>query len=120
MSANASIEAHGDDSRRRFAGIRADDELRALTRLTFEDLARAFPRATRRIVVFVHGLMGTEFPWSWWSAQNGGTYGTRLASDLDLTPVYVRYNTGRHISENGRCLAELLEELTAEWPERVD
>jgi hypothetical protein len=23
----------------------------------------AFPDATRRIVVFVHGLMGTEFPW---------------------------------------------------------
>jgi pimeloyl-ACP methyl ester carboxylesterase len=79
-------------------------------------LAQAFPKATGRIVVFVHGLMGTEFPWSWWAAENGGTYATRLARDLDLTPVYVRYNTGRHISENGRALAELLEQLVAAWP----
>src|SRR5947209_782653 len=85
-----------------------------------DELARAFPPATRRIVVFVHGLMGTEFPWSWWAAENGGTYGTRLTRDLALTPVYVRYNTGRHISENGRSLAELLEALVGGWPVRVD
>jgi pimeloyl-ACP methyl ester carboxylesterase len=79
-------------------------------------LQRAFPRATPRLVVFVHGLMGTEFPWNWWAAENGGTYGTRLHRDLGLTPVYIRYNTGRHISENGCSLAELLEELVRAWP----
>lgn len=83
-------------------------------------LSRAFPRATRRLVVFVHGLMGTEFPWRWWARENGGTYGSRLAADLGLTPVYVRYNTGRHISENGRSLAELLEQLVRGWPVEVD
>lgn len=83
-------------------------------------LAHAFPQPARRIVVFVHGLMGTEFPWSWWAAENGGTYGTRLAAELDMTPVYVRYNTGRHISENGLSLAELLEQVVAEWPVRID
>jgi pimeloyl-ACP methyl ester carboxylesterase len=83
-------------------------------------VARAFPRATRRIVVFVHGLMGTEFPWSWWAAENGGTYATKLTRDLNLTPVYVRYNTGRHISENGSSLAELLEELARAWPVELD
>jgi pimeloyl-ACP methyl ester carboxylesterase len=84
------------------------------------DVASAFPSATRRIVVFVHGLMGTEFPWSWWEAENGGTYGIRLARDLGLTPVYVRYNTGRHISENGLSLADLVERLVAVWPTEVD
>jgi pimeloyl-ACP methyl ester carboxylesterase len=83
-------------------------------------LAQAFPRATPRIVVFVHGLMGTEFPWSWWAAENGGTYASLLARDLNVTPVYVRYNTGRHISENGGSLAELLEQLVAAWPVQVD
>jgi pimeloyl-ACP methyl ester carboxylesterase len=82
-------------------------------------VARAFPSATPRLVVFVHGLMGTEFPWDWWAAQNGGTYATRLSHDLKLTPVYVRYNTGRHISENGHALAELVEELVAAWPVEV-
>ena len=50
--------------------------------------------------------METEFAWGF---GGGETYGARLARDLGVTPVYVRYNTGRHISENGRSLAELLE-----------
>ena len=84
-------------------------------------LARVFPRPSRRLVVFVHGLMGTEFPWGWYAAQNrGGTYGSRLARDLSLTPVYIRYNTGRHISENGRSLADLLEDLVQAWPIPVE
>jgi pimeloyl-ACP methyl ester carboxylesterase len=40
--------------------------------------------------------------------------------ELGFTPLYVRYNTGRHISENGRELAELLEELIQAWPVPVD
>ncbi len=83
-------------------------------------LACAFPRATGRLVVFVHGLMGTEVPWGWYASQNGGTYGSRLSRDLGLTPVYVRYNTGRHISENGASLADLLARIVAAWPTEVE
>jgi pimeloyl-ACP methyl ester carboxylesterase len=75
-------------------------------------LAAAFPEATPRIVVFVHGLMETEFSW----AGGGETYGERLARELGCTPVYVRFNSGRHISENGRSLSALMEELVAAWP----
>ena len=77
-----------------------------------EALAAAFPDATPRLVVFLHGLMETEF--SWRLRRAASTYGARLRRDLGCTPVYVRYNTGRHISENGRSLAELLEELVAD------
>jgi pimeloyl-ACP methyl ester carboxylesterase len=83
-------------------------------------VARGFPQATSRIVVFVHGLMGTEFPWSWFATEPGESYGSRLQRDLGMTPVYIRYNTGRHISENGRSLAELLEDLVRAWPVDVD
>jgi pimeloyl-ACP methyl ester carboxylesterase len=82
-------------------------------------VSRGFPGARPRLVVFVHGLMGTEFPWEWFAKENGGTYGTRLARDLGVTPVYIRYNSGRHISENGCSLAELLEQLVAAWPVEV-
>jgi pimeloyl-ACP methyl ester carboxylesterase len=58
-----------------------------------------------RVVVFVHGLFETEYAWG------RDSYGARLARDLDVTPLYVRFNTGRHISENGRSLAALLDEL---------
>jgi pimeloyl-ACP methyl ester carboxylesterase len=83
-----------------------------------EELAAAYPAATPRLVVFVHGLMESEFAW-----RVGGrpdTYGSRLREDLGLTPVELRYNTGRHISENGLELADLLERLVAAWPVEVE
>jgi pimeloyl-ACP methyl ester carboxylesterase len=83
-------------------------------------LRRAFPDATPRIVVFLHGLMETELAWRLGADREVGTYGDRLARDLDCAPVYVRYNSGRHISENGRSLADLLEELVVAWPDEVD
>ena len=84
------------------------------------ELAAAFPAASPRIVVFVHGLMGTEVPWWWGGGPSKECYGSRLARELGCSPVFVRYNTGRHISENGRSLAELLAELLASWPAEVD
>jgi pimeloyl-ACP methyl ester carboxylesterase len=86
-------------------------------RLEPDALQQAFPEATPRLVVFVHGLMTTEFSW-----ELGGheRFGDRLAREIGCTPVYVRYNSGRHISENGRSLCELMEELVAAWPVDVD
>jgi pimeloyl-ACP methyl ester carboxylesterase len=78
-----------------------------------DSLGEAFPEATPRIVVFVHGLMTTEFSWGLGGRE---PYGARLARELGCTPVYVRYNSGRHISENGRSLSDLIEELVAAWP----
>jgi pimeloyl-ACP methyl ester carboxylesterase len=83
-------------------------------------LADAFPDAKPSLVVFVHGLMETEFAWELGEARHRGTYASRLAEELGCTPVDVRYNTGRHISENGRSLAELLEVVTASWPVEVE
>ncbi len=78
-------------------------------------LAAAFPDATPRIVVFLHGLMETEFAWG-----VRDTYGTRLRQDLGVTPVYVRYNSGRRIADNGRDLSELMDELVESWPCEVE
>jgi pimeloyl-ACP methyl ester carboxylesterase len=82
-----------------------------------EAVAAAFPAATRRIVVFVHGLMTTEFSWALGGRER---FGDRLAREIGCTPVYVRYNTGRHISENGRSLCQLMEQLLAAWPVEAD
>jgi len=78
-------------------------------------LAAAFPDATPLLVVFLHGLMETEFSWG-----TGETYGSLLARDLGYTPVYVRYNSGLRISRNGRCLSELMDRLVAAWPVEVE
>jgi pimeloyl-ACP methyl ester carboxylesterase len=87
-------------------------------------LRDAFPAATPRLAVFIHGLTGDEFCWSW--GQNPATnpraedaYGSRLITDLGYTPVYLRYNSGLHISENGRTVAALLDDLVHAWPVEV-
>ena len=80
-------------------------------------VAEAFPQATRRLVVFSHGLMESEFAWRLGGAE---PYGARLRDELGFTPVELRYNTGRHISANGLELADLLERLVAAWPVEVD
>jgi pimeloyl-ACP methyl ester carboxylesterase len=67
--------------------------------------------------VFVHGLFETEHAWGY---GGGPRYGDRLASEHGFTPVYARFNTGRHISENGRSLAESLDELAAGWPVPIE
>ena len=84
--------------------------------LTEEGLARALPQATGRIAVLVHGLCMSDRAWT----RNGHDHGRELAQDLGYTPVYVRYNSGLHISTNGRQLAALLEPLIAKWPVPIE
>ena len=71
-----------------------------------------------RICVLVHGLMSTESIWRY-ASDPSTTYGTLLADAHDTTVLSVRYNTGRHISANGRELARLLNHLVSAWPVRV-
>jgi pimeloyl-ACP methyl ester carboxylesterase len=85
-----------------------------------DELTRAFPQASPRLVVFVHGLMGEEHGWRLGVRQGRLDYGTRLAQELGFTSVYIRYNSGRHISENGRSLADLLDSVVAAWPVEVE
>ncbi len=69
---------------------------------------------TPKLAVFVHGLCETDDAWRLLSDRP--TYGDLLSTDLGYTPVYVRYNTGLHISDNGRQLSDLLDELVRDWP----
>jgi pimeloyl-ACP methyl ester carboxylesterase len=109
------LEAEGSDLAEPMA-IRVDGRAVQPER---DALAAAFPDASPRIAVFVHGLMETEYAWRLGAGEHGG-YGERLSRDLAITPVEVRYNTGRHISENGRSLHELLEALVAAWPVELE
>lgn len=88
--------------------------------LTPDDVAAAFAQATGRIVVFVHGLCQTEASWRRpprpVEDADPRSYGERLHDDLGFTPVDIRYNTGLHISTNGRQLDELLTRLVEMWP----
>lgn len=70
----------------------------------------------RRLLVLVHGLCMNDLQWS----RRGHDHGAALARDLGYTPLYLHYNSGRHISQNGSDFADRLEELVAQWPTPVD
>jgi pimeloyl-ACP methyl ester carboxylesterase len=86
-------------------------------------LRRALPGATGRLVVFVHGLAGHDRVWRFYAREHWGdpetTYGSLLARDLGYTPLYLRYNSGLHVSENGARLAARLAALVRAWPVAV-
>jgi pimeloyl-ACP methyl ester carboxylesterase len=88
--------------------------------------AAAYPNATGRVAVLVHGLMATERNWQRPAAPAPGAetsaalpredFGTRLAADHGYTPLYVRYNTGQPIADSGAQFASLLDDLCAMYP----
>lgn len=74
--------------------------------------AAAGPTPTGKLLLLVHGLCMGDLQWN----HEGYDHGVALADELAYTPLYLRYNSGLHIAENGRRLAELLETLVASWP----
>lgn len=65
-----------------------------------------------KILLMVHGLCMNDLQWQ----VDEHDHGVELARDLGYEPIYLHYNTGRHISENGRDLAALLEYLVSLSP----
>ena len=82
-------------------------------------IAAAFPAAGRRLCLLIHGLAFDEHCWQPAEAHEVEFAGA-LETEFGYTPLYLRYNTGLPIADNGARLAALLEELIAAWPEPVD
>ena len=88
------------------------------------DVAVADLRLTephQKTVVFMHGLMGDELIWQtgFNDASNSRRFGPRLAEELHLRSLYVRFNSGLHLSENGRELSRLLTDLVNTYPDAI-
>lgn len=85
-----------------------------------QSLKEALPEASGKSVLFVHGLACTEWIWNTSAEAFYGdpqvNFGSLLETELGYTPLYLRYNSGRHISENGRLLSDLLTRLVAAYP----
>jgi pimeloyl-ACP methyl ester carboxylesterase len=80
----------------------------------FEVAGRAPP--TARLLVLVHGLCMSVQQWT----RHAHSHGAALGEELGWTPLYLRYNSGLHVAENGRLFAETLESLVRRWPRRVE
>ena len=72
-----------------------------------------------RLVVFVHGLGGSERSWPT-GLGDRTSYIDLLEDGLGATALALRYNSGRHVSDNGLELCGHLERLVLGWPVPVE
>ena len=97
--------------------LRRDGEPLTLTKSA---LSRTVPQASGRILLMVHGLCMNDLQWQ----RNGHDHGAMLAADrafpTPFTTVYLHYNSGLHISLNGRALAGQMQALYKAWPVPVE
>jgi pimeloyl-ACP methyl ester carboxylesterase len=70
------------------------------------------PAPAGRLLVLVHGLCMNDLQWR----REGHDHGAALADALGCTPLYLRYNSGLHVADNGAEFAQTLEKLVAAWP----
>jgi pimeloyl-ACP methyl ester carboxylesterase len=83
-------------------------------------LAKAIAQPTGRVLILVHGLCRNDLQWE----RNGHDHGAAIAAEPGIepryTPVYLHYNSGLHVSTNGREFARLVQSLVRAWPVPVD
>ncbi len=81
-----------------------------------KSIEKTYPNYNGKILLLVHGSCMNDLQWT--RAEHN--HGLQLGQDLGKTPIYLQYNSGRHISENGQDLNGLLEKLVSEWPAPVE
>ena len=79
-------------------------------------LTTAMPQASGKILLLVHGLCMNDLQWK----RDGHDHGAALAAELGYTTLYLHYNSGLHISTNGRAFAALLQQLHDAWPVPIE
>ncbi|GAB4088704.1 PGAP1-like alpha/beta domain-containing protein [Hydrogenophaga soli] len=75
-------------------------------------LALPVANPSPHLLVLIHGLCMNDHQW----LRHGHDHGAVLAQALGCTPLYLRYNTGLHVADNGQRLSEVLQDLVAHWP----
>ena len=77
------------------------------------------PQTTGKVLLLIHGLCMNDLQWQSGPQEQIVDHGAALAAQLGYTPVYLRYNTGLHVSTNARELSRQLEQLLERWPSAV-
>jgi pimeloyl-ACP methyl ester carboxylesterase len=81
-----------------------------------EALKTVFPKPGSKLIIMVHGLCMSDRQWAW----KGHHHGRYLEKETGYTPLYLRYNSGLHISSNGRAMAAIMEDLMENWPVPIE
>lgn len=79
-------------------------------------LKETYPNVNGKILLMLHGSCMNDIQWT----RKEHNHGNIIAKELNKTPVYLNYNSGRHISTNGKNLNNCLEELVKNWPVPIE
>lgn len=78
--------------------------------LDMQSLAQSIAESEGKLTILIHGLCMNDKQWT----QNTHNHGQQLTEDLGHTTVYLHYNTGRSVSDNGKQFNQLLEALVSQ------
>ncbi len=84
--------------------------------ISFDAFAPTEHEPGNKLLILIHGLCMNDLQWR----RDGHDHGAALAADLGYTPLYLHYNSGRHIAANGIELSALLETLPTRWPVPIE
>jgi triacylglycerol lipase len=85
--------------------------------LTKDEIKKIHPKPSSKICILVHGLASDELMWNFPKSKEN--YGKLLEKDFGYTSFYLRYNSGLHISENGKNLSLLIHTLFKNYPTTI-
>lgn len=86
-----------------------------------ETLREKIPDITGKLLILIHGLCMNDRQWN--QTRKDGSkhdHGSALQNDFGYTPVYLHYNTGLNIANNGAQFSTLLDELAQVWPVAIE
>jgi pimeloyl-ACP methyl ester carboxylesterase len=71
------------------------------------ELLEIISQSNGKLLIMAHGLCMNDLQWS----REGHNHGAELAKESGMGDIYLHYNTGQHISDNGKQFADLLQSL---------
>ncbi len=79
-------------------------------------LQKLFDKASSDVTLLIHGLCMNDLQWT----RDGHNHGDLFAEELGHTIIYLHYNSGLHVSENGRQLAEVIDKIKLKQDVRLN
>ena len=89
--------------------------------LQSDSLQKSIPNISGKILVLIHGLCMNDRQWQ--QTRKDGSkhdHGAALQHDFGYTPIYLLYNTGLNITDNGEQFSQILELLSQAWPVAIE
>ena len=84
--------------------------------LNNEQLSDVINQSNGKLLIMLHGLCMNDVQW----CREGHDHGAELAKKFGMGAIYLHYNSGLHISENGKQFAGLLQSLVDLTDKKLD